>query len=170
MPPKGKELAGHGTSMKVFMKIDGLPGSSLDQKHKDWCDIRGFSHEMSYPFDMRENKGRGEPVHGAFTLLKEMDKASPKLYEALAKKKKINKVEFEFWRDKPGEGGSEKYFSIVLTDCRVVSAKPYIPIGAEVEDLPPHVEEIGFAYRKIDWTWLSGGQVPTTFDFSNPDA
>jgi len=156
--------------MKVFLKIDGMPGSSMDQNHADWCDLRGFKHEMNYPFDMRENKGRGEPVHGAFTVLKEMDKASPKLYEALAKKKKINGIELEFWRDKPGEGGSEKYFAIVMTDCRIVHAMPYIPQGGAEDDLPPHMEEIGCAYRKIDWTWLSGGQVPTTFDFSNPDA
>ena len=158
------------TTMKVFMKIDGMPGSSLDQNHADWCDIRGFSHEMAYPFDMRENKGRGEPTHGAFSVSKEMDKSSPKLYEALAKKRKINSVEMEFWRDKPGEGGSEKYFSILLTDCRVIEANPFIPQGEDTDDMPPHMEKIGFAYRKIDWTWLSGGQVPTTFDFSNPDA
>ena len=30
--------------------------------------------------------------------------------------------------------------------------------------------ELGFAYRKIDWEWLSGGKLPTTFDFSAPQA
>lgn len=155
-------------SMKVFMKIADIPGSSSDKDHKDWCDVRGFSHEMKYPFDMRENKGRGEPTHGEFTIMKELDKASPKLYEALAKKKKVKEVELEFWRDNPKDGGSEKYFSIKLKDCRVVSARPFMPHdNAEVFS---HLDQIGFAYKVIEWTWISGGQVPTTFDFSQPDA
>jgi type VI secretion system secreted protein Hcp len=157
-------------SMKVFMKIDGMPGSSTDANHSDWCDVRGFEHLMEYPFDMRENKGRGEPVHGAMKVYKEIDKSTPKIYEALAKKKKINSVEVEFWRDNPVEGGSEKYFTIKLKDCRVVNCKPYMPMGKEAEETFSHMEEVGFAYRQIEWTWLSGGQVPTTFDFSNPDA
>lgn len=156
-------------NMKIFCKIDGCPGSTLDAKHKDWCDVRGFNHELQYPFDMRENKGRGEPVHGGLTITKEIDKATPKIIEALAKKKKINKVELEFWRDKPGEGGSECYFKIKIEDCRVVFAKPYTPKPGEQDaTTPPHMEDIGFAYRKIDWTFDSGGQVPTTFDFSDP--
>ncbi|MBN4054947.1 type VI secretion system tube protein Hcp [Acidimicrobium ferrooxidans] len=155
--------------MKVFMKIDGMPGSSLDKNHKDWCDVRGFDHRLEYPFDMRENRGTGEPTHGSLKITKEIDKATPKLLEALAKKKKIATVELEFWRDKPGEGGSEKYFTIKVTDCRVVEDRPYMPPAGN-EGLPPHMEVVGFAYRKIDWTWLSGGQVPTTFDFSDPDA
>ncbi|MEZ6186395.1 MAG: type VI secretion system tube protein Hcp [Planctomycetota bacterium] len=107
------------------MKIADMPGSSLERA--DWSEVRGFSHEMKYPFDMREAKGRGEPEHGACTVLKELDKASPKLYEALAKKKKINSVEIEFERDKPGEGATEVYFKITLSDCRLIYARPHIP-------------------------------------------
>ncbi|MBK8207953.1 MAG: type VI secretion system tube protein Hcp [Planctomycetes bacterium] len=157
-------------SMKVFMKIADMPGSSSDGDHADWCDVRGFSHEMKYPFDMRENKGRGEPVHGECLVTKEIDKASPKIFEALAKKKKIGEVELEFWRDNPKDGGSEKYFGIKLKDCRIVYARPYMPTGPESNETFSHMEQVGFAYRIVEWTWLSGGQVPTTFDFSKPDA
>ena len=157
------------SGMKVFMKIADMPGSSLERD--DWSEIRGFSHLMEYPFDMREAKGRGEPLHGACTVLKELDKASPKLYEALAKKKKIDKVEIEFERDKPGEGATEVYFKITLTDCRLILARPHIPTPAERDETtPPHMDECGFAYRKIDWEWLSGGKLPTTFDFASPQA
>ena len=156
-------------NMKIFAKIDGCPGSTLDSKHKDFCDVRGFEHELQYPFDMRENKGRGEPVHGALTITTEVDKATPKLFEALAKKKKIKDVQLEFWRDKPGEGGSELYFKIKIEDCRVVVLKVFTPKASESDkETPPHQVQVGFAYRKIDTTYDSGGQVPTTFDFSDP--
>jgi type VI secretion system secreted protein Hcp len=159
------------SGFNVFMKIDGMPGSATQTNRADWSDVRGFSHSLEYPFDMRENKGRGEPVHGALMLIKEIDKSSPKLLEALAKKKKINEVMIEFERDKPGEGSTEVYYSIKLTDCRLVHARPHIPTPAERDKTtPPHCEELGFAYRMIDWTWLSGGQIPTSFNFADPSA
>ena len=158
-------------TMKVFMKVEGIAGSSMEKGRDDWSDVRGFDHKLQYPFDMRDNRGRGEPEHGACTILKEIDKASPKFYEALAKKKKIDSVLLEFERDKPGEGSTETYFSIKLTDCRLVHARPHIPTPAEKDETtPPHLETVGFAYRIIDWTWLSGGQIPTNFNFSDPTA
>jgi hypothetical protein len=95
-------------SMKVFMKVEGIAGSSMEKGRKDWSDVRGFNHALQYPFDMRDNRGRGEPEHGACTVLKEIDKASPKLYEALAKKKKVDSLLLEFERDKPGECASPR--------------------------------------------------------------
>tara|TARA_R110002094_G_scaffold79448_2_gene85333 strand:- start:889 stop:1371 length:483 start_codon:yes stop_codon:yes gene_type:complete len=158
-------------SMKVFMKIEGIAGSSMEKGRTDWSDVRGFDHLLQYPFDMRDNRGRGEPEHGACTISKEIDKASPKFYEALAKKKKIDSVLLEFERDKPGEGSTEAYFRIELEDCRVITARPHVPKGdVNDENAPPHMEEIGFAYRKITWTWDSGGAIETTFDFSDPQA
>lgn len=157
------------SNMKVFMKVADIPGSSKDANHADWCDVRGFQHEMKYPFDMRDAAGSGEPEHNAMMIVKEIDKASPKLYECLVKKKKIASVEFEFWRDNPTDGGSEKYFTIKLSECRVVFANPHMLLEAS-DSVPPHLDKIGFAYRAIDWTWLSGGQVPTTFNFSDPDS
>ena len=81
--------------MRVFMKIEGMPGSSLESNRADWCDVRGFSHELKYPYDMAQGRGTGSPTHGACQILKEIDKASPKLYEALAKNLKVNKVELD---------------------------------------------------------------------------
>ena len=75
----------------------------------------------------------------------------------------------EFERDKPGEGSTEAYFRIELKDCRVITARPHVPTAAG-DNAPPHIEEIGFAYRQITWTWDSGGAIETTFDFSDPKA
>lgn len=157
--------------MRVFMKIEGMPGSSLEEGRKDWSDVRGFEHALTYPYDMAAGRGTAPQVHGPCTVLKEIDKASPKLYEALAKNLKVTKVEIEFERDKPGDGSTEVYFKIVLSDCRVIAAKPHIPgFKDRNPDLPLHLEMIGFGYRKIDWEWLSGGKLPTTFDFNAPSS
>ena len=45
-------------SMKVFMKVEGIAGSSMEKSRSDWSDVRAFDHELTYPFDMRDNRGR----------------------------------------------------------------------------------------------------------------
>ena len=31
----------------AFLKIDGIPGESSDDKHKDWIEILSYSHGVS---------------------------------------------------------------------------------------------------------------------------
>ena len=158
-------------SMKVFMKVKDMAGSATEAGRSDWSIVFGFDHLLKYPFNPSLGGGSGEPSHGACTAIKEIDKASPKLYEALAKKLMVASVEFEFERDLPGDGKTEVYFKILLTECRVTIARPHIRHSTGPDDMmPSHLEEIGFAYRKIDWEWLSGGKLPTTFDFNDPKA
>ena len=33
-------------SFNVFVKIDGMPGSSMQNNRADWSDVRGFSHDL----------------------------------------------------------------------------------------------------------------------------
>ena len=158
-------------AMKIWAKIDGMPGSATESGRDDWCELRGFSHEMVYPFDMQDMSGTSEPKHGAVTLWKAIDKSSPKIYEALAKKSQVASVEIEFERDNPNDGKTEVYYTMKLEDCRVIYARPHVPNSQEITDQSlPHMDQVGFAYRKINWTWKSGGQVPTTFDFNDPNS
>ena len=33
----------------AFLKIDGIPGESGDEKHKDWIEILSFAHGLEQP-------------------------------------------------------------------------------------------------------------------------
>jgi hypothetical protein len=49
-------------SMKVFMKVEGIAGSSMEKGRSDWSDVRGFDHSLQYPFDTVDatsNRGEG---------------------------------------------------------------------------------------------------------------
>ena len=147
------------SGMKMFMQVDGIPGSAVEAGRENWSLLTDFDQELDYPFDARENRGAGEPRHGAVTAWKDTDKSSPKLAEALAKKRRIESVTFEFERDNPRDGAAEVYYRVLLEDCRVVQLRP-----------SGHVESVGFSYRKITWTFDSGGAVEATFDFRDPTA
>lgn len=155
---------------RMYMLIDGIPGSCLESNHADYCDIHQFDQNMEYPFDVTQGRGTAEVKHGPIKVLKPIDKASPVLFEKLSKREKIEKVLFEFWWDNPQDGQLEKYFTIEITDCRVVIANPTTLSRDEQSNLPGHMEWIGFAYRVIDWAFLHGGNTPGHYDFSDPTA
>ena len=151
-------------TMNVYCQIDGMKGECPEKSHKDWCVVLGFQHEIDYPFDFRESRGKSEPNHGPLSVLKPLDLASPLLAEACAKKKKVAKVVLEFMRDNPKDGASEMYYSITLEDCRVVHVKPVMDDNAKEY---PHSEEVSFSYRKIVWKQVPASK-ETQFDFANP--
>ena len=37
----------------TFMKVDGIPGESQDDKHKDWIELLSFSHSFTQPLNLR---------------------------------------------------------------------------------------------------------------------
>ena len=154
-------------TLNVYCQIEGMPGECVEQNHKDWCVVLGFDHQVEYPFDSREQRGKGEPQHAGVTVVKPLDAASPLLAEACAKKKKVNKVVLEFTRDNPEGGGTQKYYIVTLEDCRVIKIRPRMveDVGAAAEY--PHVEEVSFSYRKIVWKQDPKSK-ETQFDFSNP--
>jgi type VI secretion system secreted protein Hcp len=65
----------------AFLNIEGIPGESSDDKHKDWIEISAFSHGISQPaagsMSTGGGKGRERCNHMEFVIEKELDKASP---------------------------------------------------------------------------------------------
>jgi len=108
------------------------------------------------PRDPQSGQPSGKRVHGPMTLVKEFDKASPKLYQALCTGEHLT-VTLKWYRiDKAGK--EQHYFTHGLTDAIIVSMKPYMPIAFLDENEPyRHMEEVSFTYSKIKWTWEPDG-------------
>jgi len=135
----------------AFLKIDGIPGESLDDKHKDWIEILGYSHEMTQPSSATASSAGGGTTervdHGDLKITKHIDKASPKLYEALSKGTHIPSVIIEFCR---AGGDKLKYLEIKMEQVIIAAARP--GGHSKHEDGFP-TEEIDFNYGKIKWTY-----------------
>jgi type VI secretion system secreted protein Hcp len=148
----------------LYMLIDGIPGSCDEKKHEDYCKVLSFQHSIDYPFDMSGNIGRSEVKHQGLTVVKPIDKASPLLYQKLCYKDEIAEIKVEWWRDKPGGGKAEHYFTTILSDCRVVHLRQFISLS-EDSRIPPHAEEVGFGYRNIRWVFEPSG-IEAEWDFT----
>ena len=49
-------------SFDCFLKIDGVPGESTDEKHKEWIELLSYSHGVSQAFTLKAASGGLEPT------------------------------------------------------------------------------------------------------------
>lgn len=135
----------------AFLKIDGVPGESTDDKHKDWIEILSYSHGLSQPSaGARSTGGAGAAErtnHQDFSVVKVLDKASAKLALFCCNGTHIKSVKIELCR---ATGDKQKYMEYLMSDVIVSSVRP----GGSAqggETLP--LEEVSFNYGKIEWTY-----------------
>jgi type VI secretion system secreted protein Hcp len=156
----------------AFLKIDAIPGESTDDKHKEWIELLSFSHGISQPASGSASTAGGRSAercdHQDFSVVKTLDKASPKLELFCCNGTHIKKINVELCR---AAGDKQKYMEYNLSDVIVSSVRPG---GSSKggETLP--LEEVSFNYGKIEWVYTetdhsSGqpkGNVKTNWDLT----
>src|ERR1035437_1938100 len=94
----------------AFLKIDGIPGESTDDKHKDWIEIQSYSHGVQQSASSTASSSGGASAERVnfndLAVAKLVDKASPKLFEACCVGKHIKEVVIEVCR----AGGDKQKF------------------------------------------------------------
>ena len=154
----------------AFLKTDGIPEESTDERHKDWIDVLSYSFGIRQPTSApagTSGGASGERAHfQAFSITKPLDKSSPKLAIACADGMHIGQVTMELCR---AGGDKAKYFEYKLSNCMIISYHAEGSTGG-AENLP--VETVEFNYGKIEWTYTQqkradgsgGGQVVAGWD------
>jgi type VI secretion system secreted protein Hcp len=135
----------------AFLKIDGVPGESTDDKHKDWIEVLSFNHGMSQPSSATASSAGGGTTERVnisdFSITKHLDKASPKLYELCATGKHIANVTLELCR---AGGDKVKYMEVKMEQAIISSVAPGGSSGG-ADNLP--AESVSFNFGKIKWTY-----------------
>ncbi len=135
-------------------KIDG---SCEMQGREGTILVYGMHHDVSIPSSPTDGLSTGKRVHGPLDVIKEYDKSSPKLYQALCTVEHMKEVTIKWYRITK-LGTEDHYFTHKLEDAIVVSLKPYMPNTLVAENEPyRHMEIVSFAYKKIRWTWEPNG-------------
>jgi type VI secretion system secreted protein Hcp len=167
-----KKIIAEGTNMPfdAFLKIDGIPGESTDDKHKEWIEILSFNYGVS-----QSTSGSASTAGGAtsgradfhdFSIVKALDKASPKIFEACTCGTHIKTITITLCR---AGGDKLKYMEYKLSNSIISS---YRPGGSAQggEALP--LEELSFNYGKLELSYTQqkradgsgGGQVAAGWD------
>lgn len=170
----------------IFLKIDGIPGESVDKAHEAWIEVLSFNQGMEQPMTHM-----GGTEYREVEILKVIDKASPKLYEALNKGEAIASLEidivdpdnrtavmkvvlegvmvtsietglaiFKEW----GTASPIIYKAIDSSSPQIAKASPMLAKPLAFGHDARHMEQVSFSFRKIQWTYTytdAGGQSQT---------
>ena len=141
-------------AVDMFLKHDGIKGESRDAKFRDQIEILSFSwgvHNNSQVCG--SGGGEGRATFDAFTIVKKVDSASPKLFQACATGQHIKEATISV--RKAGEKPVE-YLKIKLEDILISSAQT--AGGGATEP----AEQVALNFRKFEID--NGTDVPASFD------
>lgn len=142
--------------MPGYMEIKDSGGSLIEsggkvQGRENWIEVIEFDHQVSLPTDSLQGKIAGARQHSPLSIVKEFDKASVKLYEALSKGEKLKEVIIHWYRiDDTGQ--EVEYFRHTITDVKLISIEPvmYNVYDPRFESYR-HLEKLAFRYEIINW-------------------
>lgn len=127
----------------IFVHIDGIPGDSEDDRHRDWIEAISYSQSVENSASaVASSSGGGSGERSSFgdiIIVKNIDCSSPKLYGAVAHSTHISSVIIEcetLCGDPP-----LKFFEVELENVVISS------ISFE------GMETVGFNFGKIRWTF-----------------
>jgi len=151
----------------AFIKIDGIPGESTDDKHKDWIEVLSYSFGVSQMASATASSSGGASAERAnfqdFSIVKTLDKASPKLTLACASGQHIKEITVELCR---AGGDKVAYMEYKMNEVIISS----VSVGGGGGGEP--TESLTFNFGKIQWTYTqqkradgtAGGKVSAGWD------
>ena len=117
---------------------------------------------VTAPRDHASGLPTGKRMHKPFVITKELDKASPILYQVLCTNENVSEWELQFWtpqlRATAGTGTEVQHYTVKLTNANIASIA-FRMANNKHPDLMKFAEyeEVAFTYQQIDWTWNDGG-------------
>jgi len=134
----------------MFLKIEGVPGESTDKNHEEWIEILSYNHGVSQPVSGVESASGVRTAercdHQDFSVVKTLDKASPKLALFCSNGQHITEVILVLCC---ADGDKSQYMEYKMTNVIISSVSVGGSAGTEI--VP--VEEVTFNYGRIEWTY-----------------
>ncbi len=154
-------------ALNAYLRLKGqktgeVKGSVTQKGREGSMMVVAFHHEIVSPRDAASGLPTGKRMHKPLTILKEIDKASPLLYNIMVTNENIPEATLQFWTPQlkatTGTGSEVQHYTIKLTNANIASMREYEENNKIAANMPlPLFEEVSFTYQKIEWTWNDGG-------------
>ncbi len=148
----------NAAQVDYFLKIEGVEGESQDREHEGWSDITSLSWGVQIPSDRASGLATGKRQHRPFSVVKEIDKATPKLMEYCANGVVSDKIEIQAVRLDPKTNEPLPYFTIILREARITSYN-FSSVN-NLDDNNLQTETFTINYKSIEYRYEPFG---TTF-------
>ena len=146
-------------AVKAELSIWNHEGNQLEGPRENLSSfVFEFNHDVYLPYDKEQNKIEGSRRIGAFTVVKDIDRLTPQIYDIVCNGRKCTKVQIALYRIATDTGEEEEYFHYILEDANVVAVDNYMPSTKIVaNEALGHQEMIKFLAKKFTWSYLDGG-------------
>lgn len=163
-------------ALNAYLTLQGVKSGDI----KGSCTLKGREnqivviasrHEVRAPHDAATGQPAGRRQHQPFVITKEVDKATPLLYQALVNGEELSEFALHFWRpgvkSAMGTGGEVQYYTVKLKQARITGISFQQPSTRDIEmQKVAEFEEIAFSYQHIEWVW-NDGEVSASDDLRN---
>jgi type VI secretion system secreted protein Hcp len=166
-------------ALNAYLRMKGqkqgeIKGSVTQKSREGTMMVIAYSHEIVSPRDVASGLPTGKRMHKPLMITKELDKATPLLYNLLVNNENITEWKLQFWtpqiKGATGVGSEVQHYTIELVNANVASIQQRM-LNNKNPELTKYVEyeEICFTYQKITWTWMDGG-ITAMDDWESPVA
>ncbi|WP_437963965.1 type VI secretion system tube protein TssD [Sorangium sp. So ce260] len=152
-----------------------IDGSVTQKGREKSIAVIAVQHQIVSPRDPSTGMPSGKRQHKPFVITKELDKATPLLYNALVNNESISEWSLKFYT--PGTAASknvgkeQNHYTVKLTNATVASIDFHMentrrPEAREI----PEYEKVSFTYQKIEWSYDDGdGARQADDDWESPN-
>jgi type VI secretion system secreted protein Hcp len=134
-----------------------------DADYSKGFEATGFDYKVEVPFDSNNGTHTGHRKHGVVYIRKQVDKATPKLFQAAVTHETLTSVKISFVKPtfKGGTAGSvtKVYYTVELANATIVKNRHFHEDDAtnrETHDVYEQ-EELELTFQKITHTIVDGG-------------
>jgi len=140
----------------VAQRQGPIRGSVIQKGREGKILVIGALHEIVCPRDPASGIPTGKRAHKPFTLLKELDRSTPFLFNILCNNENITSAEVQFWQPSP-MGVERQHYTVRLINANIASIHFKMPNTrfAKLARLTEY-EEVSFTYQRIEWIWNEG--------------
>jgi type VI secretion system secreted protein Hcp len=138
-------------AMTAFLKATDIKGTGVQKDRVGMVPVIGFTHEIKTEIDPGSGEVGKIRLHSAFVIQKELDISTPAFHQYQTNGKAIATCTLNLWH-MPKSGPEAHYFTIELTDAKVVFVRTVMPAVYDPANSIVHeYEEIGLEYASISW-------------------
>lgn len=135
-----------------------IEGSGVHREEEGYVEVFSFEHEVLIPRREGAALTAGRPEHREIVIGKLIDRATPKLQQALDQRERLSSVIFD-WFEYSQSGIEELVFRIELRNAQITRIRPTMPDAYDpTRDRYRFFEYVSLSYESIIWSW-GGGDV-----------
>jgi type VI secretion system secreted protein Hcp len=149
-------------TVHLYLKANGsdIKGESTQESlgRKDSIECTYYVQKVITAREAGTGMATGRRQYEPLLCRKRIDKASPRLLQALVENAKVDGV-FRFFRPSPkGDGTTQHFYTVQFQDGRIASMEQVLPdtTAPATQSLPPE-EEMTIVFHSITWTYTDGG-------------